>query len=166
MPHEVPVDQGGTRQHPLAVNAWLHFSWVSNELGNARVLFCPSDEGRPARDFTGDPKGGYVHPNFANNATSYLLAHTVVGRPRDIFVADRNFGWSAVGGCSRFNLARQVDIYRWPSLGRWNATLHNEGGNILTFDGGVDQVNNSGLPTYLGDRPVLDNGNFHFIVPR
>src|SRR5947207_15875450 len=56
VPHEVPVDQGGTRQHPLAVNAWLHFSWVSNELGNARVLFCPSDEGHPARDFTGDPK--------------------------------------------------------------------------------------------------------------
>src|SRR5262245_25725168 len=44
VPQEVPVAEGGTRQHPLAVNAWLHFSWVSNELGNAQTLFCPSDQ--------------------------------------------------------------------------------------------------------------------------
>src|SRR6266542_4479208 len=39
-PQEVPVAEGGTRLHPLASNVWLHFAWISNELGSAKVFFC------------------------------------------------------------------------------------------------------------------------------
>src|SRR5262245_33734498 len=31
-PYDVPAAEGGTLGHALAPNAWLHFSWVSNEL--------------------------------------------------------------------------------------------------------------------------------------
>src|SRR4026207_2110908 len=31
----------GTVGHPLADNPFLHFSWISNELGSPKVLMCP-----------------------------------------------------------------------------------------------------------------------------
>jgi competence protein ComGC len=70
-PWEVRLEQGGTYQHPLAPNTWLHFAWLSNELASPKLLLCPADSGKAAYDFTGDPLGGYLHPNFANRATSY-----------------------------------------------------------------------------------------------
>src|SRR6185436_10273851 len=81
IPPEVSLTDGGTFGHPLAANVWLHFSWLSNELRSAQTLFCPSDRGQPARDFGGAPDRGYVHPNFANRATSYLLLHPNTGSP-------------------------------------------------------------------------------------
>src|SRR5213075_1294029 len=75
VPFAVPVSEGGTRLHPLAANVWLHFSWISNELGTATVLACPSDNGTVARDFSASPESGYLNPNFRGNATSYFLSH-------------------------------------------------------------------------------------------
>src|SRR5262249_3860072 len=48
-PQELPVADGGTGAHPLAANVWLHFSWISNELSDPKLVFCPSDTGQPAR---------------------------------------------------------------------------------------------------------------------
>src|SRR5206468_10868184 len=59
LPQEVAVAEGGTRMHPLAPNVWLHFAWLSNELGSPKVLFCPADTGHPARDFTRNPTGAH-----------------------------------------------------------------------------------------------------------
>jgi type II secretory pathway pseudopilin PulG len=174
IPQEVSLAEGGTRRHPLAVNVWLHFSWISNELGSAQLLFCPSDQGRPARDFSGDPNGGYLHPNFANRATSYLISHPLPSGPRDIFsagpfgllAADRNVGFDGTSyGCDRFKAARRVDL-RPPFLNfRWDTNLHNNVGNVLSLDGGVAEVNNDGLLRYLRILGI-DNGSLHFLAPR
>ena len=75
-PVMVPLNEGGTRVHPLAANAWLHFAWLSNELVTPKVIFCPSDTGKPAEEFTGSPTNGYLNPNFANRATSYFVAYS------------------------------------------------------------------------------------------
>jgi len=166
LPHEVSVIDGGTRLHTLAVNVWLHFSWLSNELNSAAVLFCPTDSGRPARDFTGDPAGGYIHPNFANRATSYFLAHlsTLAPGPTSALLAgDRNVGWETTGGCSRFNVAQGVS--RPPtSLFAWSTNLHGNNGNVLRLDGRVEQFSNLELRAAI--IPLDDNGSFHFIIPR
>lgn len=59
-PWEVLPADGGTYAHALSPNVWYHFAWISNELASPRILFCPTDTGKPARDFTGDPAGGYL----------------------------------------------------------------------------------------------------------
>ena len=100
LPYNVALTDGGTLRHPLAVNPWLHFSWMSNELSSPAILLCPSDTGRPARDFSADPNGGYLHPNFANAATSYALSHGEDGAGRTIISFDRNMGNEGTLGCS------------------------------------------------------------------
>src|SRR5262245_42715811 len=113
-PQEVSVAEGGTSVHPLAPNVWLHFSWLSNELCSAQVLFCPSDTGRPARDFSGDPNGGYVHPNFANRATSYFLTHSRGDQFAEMLSGDRNVGWHFPVSCGRFGTALNVEFGPFP----------------------------------------------------
>lgn len=166
-PQEVAVSDGGTSMHPLAVNVWLHFSWISNELGSAQVLFCPSDQGRPARDFSADPTGGYLNPNFANRSTSYLLSHARQFQPTDLLAADRNVGSDQATGCSRFRSARGVILQQPPPLSsrfEWTPELHNGGGNLLLFDGRVVEVPTGGLRAYYS--PLAGEGPFHFIAPR
>jgi len=168
-PQEVPVAEGGTRLHPLAPNVWLHFAWISNELGSAKVLFCPSDTGQPARDFTGDPTGGYIHPNFRNRATSYFLCHLRSDGIRDLLAGDRNVGWDSSGGCARFATALVANPPQFPANFKWNDGLHNKAGNLLHFDGRVEQVTNKGLGTSGAVLPIDGPGDLaslHFIKPR
>ena len=168
-PQEVPVAAGGTRQHPLAANTWLHFSWLSNELNSPVLLFCPTDSGQPARDFTGDPAGGYVHPNFASRATSYFVAHIYnanPGPPDAPLAADRNVVWDTVGGCSRFNNAQSVNRFPSASIVAWTTNLHVRSGNMVRLDGRVEQLSITELREAL--RPPLfePGGTLHFVIPR
>jgi len=166
VPQEVPLVEGGTMQHPLRPNVWLHFSWISNELGSARSLFCPSDVGKPARDFSADPAGGYINPNFANNATSYLLSHTFPLRPTEMLAADRNVGSDGSTGCSRFGTARYANLRSVSANLEWTPALHEGGGNLLLFDGRVVEVPTRGLRAYYSRIPLSDSSGLHFISPR
>ena len=169
LPYAVDVIEGGTQRHPLAVNPWLHFSWISNELSTPAILLCPSDTGRPARDFSGDPNGGYLHPSFANAATSYTLTHGEDGSGRSMISFDRNLGNDGTSACPLFAQAWRVGVsfLAPPSANlRWDDRLHGSSGNILRLSGDVDQVSNAGLPgafMFPGDD---NNGTKHFILPR
>ena len=167
VPQEVSLADGGTQAHALAVNVWLHFSWISNELGSAQVLFCPSDQGRPARDFTADPNGGYLHPNLRNSATSYFLSHASAFSTVDLLAGDRNVGSAGPASCSRFGSSRAVTIQP-PSPGfSWGTNLHDAFGNLLFFDGRVAQSTSPELRDYLQSLArFVDNGSLHYISPR
>jgi hypothetical protein len=168
LPQEVPVSQGGTMQHPLAPNVWLHFAWISNEIASPKIFLCPSDSGRLAFDFTGNPAGGYLHPNFANVATSYFLGYTgasFVNDPDATIAGDRNVSTAGVSGCSRFNTALSIPSHSPASIGAWTTGLHNGLGNVLTWNGQVKQLDSDGLHRVL-DPPSDDNGAKHIILPR
>jgi len=169
LPYAVALSDGGTALHPLAVNPWLHFSWMSNELNSPAILLCPSDTGRPARDFSADPDGGYLHPNFANAATSYALTHGDEGSGRTMISFDRNLGNDGTASCPYFARAWYLESRFTgppsPAL-RWDNRLHVASGNILRLGGHVDQVSNAGLPSAF-TFPADDNrGHKHFITPR
>jgi hypothetical protein len=160
-----PAD-GGTRAHPLAPNVWLHFSWISNELASPRILLCPSDTGRPATDFSGSPDGGYLHPNFANRATSYLLSHDsgLHFYPTTFMSGDRNVGGTRDGGFSSLfgSSSLRIDEPYSPAA-RWTEGLHSPGGNALRNDGQVVQLSSGALrATFTPSVPSL----FQFTVPR
>lgn len=157
----------GTMLHPLGANAWLHYAWISNELKSARVLLCPSDSGRVAEDFSSSPKGGYLHPNYRNFATSYFLTHAFYGGQSSMFAGDRNLGWDGAGGCSRFPQVYNVETLR-PTFG-WNTNLHNQAGNIVRLDGRVNQYSNEDLRAAVTADPISDRGTssqLHILAPR
>ncbi len=157
------MESGGTRLHPLSANAWLHFAYLSNELSSANLLFCPSDIGTPASDFTGDPVRGYLHPNFRNRATSYFLdAHPnglALATPflygGNILMGDRNIQTFGSRGCSVLATASYIPIRPIrPDYG-WTTGLHGlNAGNLLLFDGRVEFCDDAQL------RVAMDSGVF------
>jgi competence protein ComGC len=165
-PWEIAMPDGGTKLHPLGVNVWLHFSWISNELRSARVLLCPSDSGRQAEDFSFGP-GGYLTAPYRNNATSYFLTHAFDGGQFVMFAGDRNFQTpNGVGTCSRFPTVALASLL---NLRGWDTNLHNQAGNIVRLDGRVNQYSNTELRDAvnrdrIGDRDVLTD--LHILKPR
>lgn len=163
-PWEIPLAEGGTYQHTLAANVWFQFAWISNELVTPKILLCPSDTGVAARDFSGDPAGGYLHPNFANRATSYFLSHPRGFRPEDMLAGDRNLTADGSTSCSRFLAVYVVNRVVIPTGLRWTSALHDSAGNILAFDGRVEQFTSTQLQR--SQVSADDQQALHFITPR
>ena len=166
-PYDVPYSEGGTLGHPLAPNTWLHFSWVSNELVSPKVLFCPSDDGQPASDFSGDPKKGYLHPNLRSIATSYFITHYRGWLP-SVQMGDRNVAINGSSGCYRFNSAAFIRVRpAGPSAG-WTNGLHERNGNCLFLDGRVEQADNWRFREILdvGEPTGGSPGSMHLALPR
>lgn len=167
VPWEVALGDGGTKLHALAVNPWLHFSWLSNGLASPVVLLCPSDTGRPAQEFSTDPAKGYLHANFANRATSYFLSHSRNGLASGLMAGDRNLGFDATAnGCSTFTTALNLLTRPTTPAFAWNTNLHDRAGNIVRLDGRVDQFSNAELRADIQAMPFDDSGNSHYIAPR
>ena len=153
-PHHVLFRDGGTRQHPLAANTWVHYSWISNEVATPKIFFCPSDTGNPARDFSASPASGYIHPNFANRATSYFLTFTYYGDDHRIQAGDRNIYTSGEHlSQSYFNYARTIQCHPIDSAFRWMPGLHGDTGNLLFNDGQVEMADSARL------REAAEGGN-------
>ena len=164
-PWEVTPAEGGTKLHPLGVNAWLHFAWISNELNSARVLLCPSDSGRLADDFSFNPVGGYLNANYQNNATSYFLSHSGGIGLVSLLVGDRNVGSDGAAGCGRFGQGWNIRTRPLSVNFQWNSALHNSAGNLLRSDGSIEQSSNQDLDALL--KSVRDDsGVFHLLKPR
>ena len=168
-PHHVPYAQGGTMGHPLAANAWVHFSYLSNSLPSPKVLFCPSDTGTPAIDFSKDPTGGYLHPNFRNRATSYFLIATYFGDDYRIQSGDRNIYTSGESGSTYFKYAPYITYHPIDRAFRWMPGLHEETGNLLFNDGRVETTDSVRLREVAegGDDLAAGGGShMHICVPR
>ena len=168
-PYAVSVADGGTKVHPLAVNPWLHFSWVSNELASPRVLLCPSDSGRSAETWSGSPTDGYLHPTFANNATSYFLSHAHgTGKgvwPETFLLGDRNVGGSRrSSGDVFFGQSLDLNDLR---VGWWTNGLHGPMGNIFRNDGAVLQLSDPEFRAATAfPQPGKEFALWQFIIPR
>jgi competence protein ComGC len=167
-PHHVLYRDGGTKQHPLAANAWLHFSWISNEVSTPKIFFCPSDTGTAAGDFSGSSTMGYVHPNFGNRATSYLLAFSYSADDHRIQSSDRNVYSAGVLSSSYFNFAAYVRMNPLDPAFRWMPGLHGDFGNVLFSDGQVAQADTARLRAAAerGADFLAGAHNWRFCLPR
>ncbi len=167
-PHHVWYADGGTRQHPLAANAWVHFSYISNGLVSPKVLLCPSDTGVPASDFSGNPTEGYLHPNFRNRATSYFLAFTYYADDYRIQSGDRNIYSNGAKSSSYFNTSAFVTMNPLNPEFRWMPGLHGDSGNLLFTDGQVEQADTARLRSAAERGADFFAGphDWRFLLPR
>src|SRR5438874_4144272 len=164
-PWRTTVAEGGTSDHPLAENAWLHFSWISNELASPKVLACPSDASSRSASEWKFGSTGFLNPFYRANALSYFVClHSDFEHPLSWLSGDRNLqgllynqacGLSLAVGTS----AVSAQTIPSPPNVQWTTTeIHAGEGNLLLNGGQVLQVNNTGLAKSLIDSIWFSSG--------
>ena len=160
-----PSPQGSVLPPQLAsglqANTWFQFWSLSNELRSPKLLACPSDaERRRATEFGFDPAGGFLHPNFRNQATSYFLGHPLMESGRAVLSGDRNVGSvSSYGPCPYFGIGNSI------YSASWGTNIHVNSGNLLFNDGSIVQSDHTGLRSALTSTNS-DNQDVHILVPQ
>ena len=163
------VPAGGT---PLPIwyglqnQAYFQYSWVSNELVSPKYLVCPADSSKVvARNWgSGDPTGGFRHGNFRDNAVSYTISlHAWPERTEWILSGDRNFGYDALVSSCSTHIMPAREIRPATTIAGWQGTIHGTNGNILLYDGRVEQVDTPGLRRVFLKYLSGDNDAEHFI---
>jgi prepilin-type processing-associated H-X9-DG protein len=142
----VPMSEGGNSNHPLKNNSFVQFSALSNYLAHPGLLADPGDSRRnlnPARHWGTSP-GGLWHPAHQNNAISYILGlHGDLRMPRTLLSGDRNlFASQFVSSCS--SGISPVARLEGTTV-RWTNAVHGVTGNLLFFDGSVEQTESNRL---------------------
>jgi type II secretory pathway pseudopilin PulG len=166
---------GGTIGHPLDNNAWFQYSWVSNQLGTPKILICPSDspsairaQRRTASNFGASNNGGFMHLEYQNNATSYILSLTsLYDYPQTIVSGDYNLGGLSPGASGPGGIASAYGAY--PPNVRWTNSVHGECGNLVLSGGQVLQLSTEGLRRALSDASAVGpypSYNQYFLIPQ
>jgi prepilin-type N-terminal cleavage/methylation domain-containing protein len=145
-PFQVDPTQGGTQT--LTEN-WIHFTVVSNELNSPRVLHCPSDSTRQvAMDFS---SGGRGLASLKNEAMSYGLGTGATKtHPLMNLVIDRNIGGLDGQQCNPAKIpAPYITTLSEADNPRWDNSIHNDAGNMVTVEGSAQQLTPAGLRAHM-----------------
>lgn len=126
-PMAVPVREGGSQG---SVDAFRTFQVMSNEIGNPIVLICPSDNRRPASDFT---------PMSNTNLSYFAGLDADECFPVMPLAGDRNLFTNGIA--VRPGLAA---IQKNTPLS-WSAAIHKFSGNLCLADGSVSNLDAKGL---------------------
>ena len=139
-PWQVVMSSGGNTNHPLRGNLYVQFSVLSNFLGSPKLLACPADtrrNHRPALHW-GTTPGGLWNPGVQNNALSYFLGLYGTFRiPRAVLSGDRNLlADPTPGDCLNGIVCSEVKS----ATVEWTNDVHGLSGNLLFYDGSVEQT--------------------------
>ena len=157
-----------TSENPLTGvenNSWFQFVSFSNELQTPKILACPSDFKRPAKDFSFSADGGFLNPNYRNRSVSYFLGlDSVLTWSQSLLSGDRNVRMEGFSGCS--SGLNPVPFFSNFGFSRtsWTNALHGMTGNLLLHDGHVEQSSSQGLNRLVLDSRD-DNGHSHLLIP-
>jgi prepilin-type N-terminal cleavage/methylation domain-containing protein/prepilin-type processing-associated H-X9-DG protein len=145
-PMQVSTNDGGTAELVNLTNsesaafasAYRHLQALSNELVTAKILYCPTDNGRQqTNDF----------PWLQDRNVSYFVnERTELGKSTSILAGDRNLTNDWIAGTTALQPAA-------PRSFRWTAELHRFNGNLLFADGRVEQWNHAAV-LLPGPEPV------------
>jgi prepilin-type N-terminal cleavage/methylation domain-containing protein len=187
VPWRVPVANDGTKQNRTG-NSYREFGFMSNYLETPKILMCPSDKARiksMADNFGITIAGGLYHPNYQNQAISYMInldagtmnfvsggatVESMENAGQQMWGGDRNFQTDGQGGCSSMvNNATYCTVRPTPgniSKGWTAKELHGTVGNIGILDGSVQNESKAGLIDALqhADDPNF-GGQVHILMP-
>jgi hypothetical protein len=151
-PNGVTLPNVGTFPSSVQQNGWFQFVWMYRELETPSVLACPGDVARRrAVTFLNDPNGGFLSPNYQNNAVSYFLGvHAYPEFSSSVLAGDRQLsGTGANSFCSVADLyARLIRADNVPTL-QWGQSIHQGVGNLLLQDGRVEEFSNSDVQKFF-----------------
>jgi hypothetical protein len=140
LPWRIVSDTGGQGSGGpnLALNAWWHYSVISNQLGSPKILACPADEKKVVANNWSTAPGGFLNVGARNNALSYpLFLHANSMSPSSLLAGDRNFRVDQANtSCSYLSTPAAFAILRG-GVGTWTNALHGTIGHLLTMDGNV-----------------------------
>ena len=151
-----------------STNLWKLFQLAQNDISSPRILVCSKDTERaPASDFltgSGSSSGSFAHPSKRNLALSYFYASGAdEGKPTRLLIGDRNLtrdpnrsdespGTVFLSGTQRLGSTKED----FKGL-RWNAKIHERGGNIAFMDGSAQQLTSHKLREALGKTGDTNN---------
>lgn len=125
-PMHVSTNEGGTREIAISSGerlpnldslriAPVHFAAMKNELGNGKILRCPSTKGPPSKSSFNE---------ITTRELSYFLdVRAVLDRATQLLAGDRN--------CIAWQTGESVYLY-------WRSDVHEGKGNLLFTDGHVE----------------------------
>jgi len=145
-PSTVDVVEGGSR---TLSETWQHFNTMSNELGSAKILHCPSDRTKQiAGDFSDSAIG---LRSLKNTAISYAVGTGAIPeRPAAHLAGDRNLLGRDGQGCGPSAIFGIITQLRVSDNPRWDNTLHVKAGNMVLADGSAQQFSQAGLVQQMG----------------
>jgi prepilin-type processing-associated H-X9-DG protein len=138
-PWRVTINSGGNTNHPLKQNLYVQFSAISNFVGAPKVLADPGDRRRNLKPswHWGTADGGLWNPGNQNNSVSYFLGIDGAFRtPRAVLSGDHNL--SNTGPDWHGSIEPSVVINT--ATAEWTNAVHGSSGNLLFFDGSVEQT--------------------------
>jgi len=153
-PWQVSTNKDGTQG---LLQAWKHFSALSNQIVRPRILRCPRDHEKSfAENFTPESSGLIT---LTNGAVSYGVGTEARDdRPSMHVVTDRNLIGKDFETCTPAGLPNVVTALTPPNS-RWDKGLHENSGNMALADGSAHQFTQTSLKEHLrvtGD-PNLSN---------
>jgi len=128
-PMQVPKEKGGSKEAIEQGQPALHFRAISNELGSAKVLYCPSDSRRQAQNFS---------KLEVENISYFIGVDAEESKPLMLLAGDRN----VTNGLPVKNTLLELPPERDAG---WTSELHRGVGNVGMSDGSVQQLTMAGL---------------------
>ena len=156
---------GGIPGLVLINQIYVQFSVLSNFLDSPRYLADPGDPDpdlKIARFWNQHPNGGLYHLAYRNRAISYFIGLSGSFRtPRHILAGDRNVATegNASGACANIDPTTRIRA----DSASWTNNIHGFSGNLLFFDGSVEQTTTPRLREALWESSV---GNVCSLFPQ
>jgi hypothetical protein len=146
-PWKVLMEKGGSAELTVSGDPAQQFLLLTNELGSAKVLACPSDSRvKRTAAFAGLSR---------SNISYFVCLDANANEPQTILSGDRNLSG---GSFSNF-------IYFLPTQNGkagWGTDIHQSAGNLGLSDGSAQQVTPSGLNKQL---QTMTNETVRSLVP-
>jgi prepilin-type processing-associated H-X9-DG protein len=165
-PWLVTMNSGGNTNHPLKQNLYVQFSAISNYLATPGLLVDPADQRRnlnPATHWDATA-GGLWNPAHQNNSVSYFLGIDGTFRmPRAVLSGDRNIEAPPRPGSCPWGIEPCYQVH-WATT-HWTNDVHGATGNLLFYDGSVDQTDTERLrEAFRSGAGLLFSGNSRVLM--
>ena len=139
---DVSTNKGGSREYIGTGQMFRHFQVMSNDLGSAMLLTCPTDVRQPRLDFLTD---------LSNSNVSYFLdIDARLTRPQIFLAGDRTL----TNDLPLRNGIMELNPYQRL---RWVPGLHGRAGNVSLSDGSVQQWNHDAITYHLNQIGPVTN---------
>ncbi len=163
----------------LIGSTWFQFSWISNNIGDPKILVCASDKEKKlkvANNWGTTANGGFLNTSYRNNSVSYFIQAdaglvTIAGvyglnyekSLNHVIFGDRNIRYDRRGSCS-LGINDMAEVTRGSGLSTWtNGTIHDGPGQLVLGDGSVAATTMKNFHQFM--ELADDNGSVHMVCP-